>query len=167
MYTEEQKRDHIREIQRLIYEISFYNESIPIIIPDGIYGAETQGAVKIFQQEYALPATGSVDFETWEMLVKIYRQYYPVILMPDIFKKNMVLRPGGSGTAVYMIQLMLNTIGTKYITIPALALTGVYDRPTELAVESFKGVTGNNNSANGVDVNIWNDMVAFFNKLVS
>ena len=39
-YTEDQKSRHITELQRYLYSISHYNEKIPRIFPDGIYGPE-------------------------------------------------------------------------------------------------------------------------------
>ena len=61
MFSDEQLRQHIRELQQFLFGISHYNVRIPVIIPDGIYGPETAGAVKIFQQEYGLMPTGEVD----------------------------------------------------------------------------------------------------------
>ena len=64
MFSDEQLRQHIRELQQFLFGISHYNVRIPVIIPDGIYGAETAGAIKIFQQEYGLMPTGEVDRNT-------------------------------------------------------------------------------------------------------
>ena len=50
-YTDDQKTRHISELQRYLYSISHYNENIPRVMPDGIYGLETQEAVRAFQKE--------------------------------------------------------------------------------------------------------------------
>lgn len=166
MYSDDQKRDHIKELQRLLYEISFFNKRIPLIIPDGIYGPETSGAVRIFQQEYGLSVTGNVDFETWEKLIQVYKFYMPDIIKPDIFKRDTVLIPGSAGNAVYMIQLMMNAIGRLYANIPVIAMTGVYDADTERSVDSFKDISGHDKKLEGIDVHLWNDIVSKFNKIL-
>ena len=38
MFSDEQLRQHIRELQQFLFGISHYNVRIPVIIPDGIYG---------------------------------------------------------------------------------------------------------------------------------
>lgn len=166
MYSEEQKREHIKEIQQLLYELSYYNATIPRIIPDGIYGVETAEAVRLFQREYGLEPTGIADDETFERLAEINLNYYKEIKMPDVFKRDSLVIPGSAGPVVYMIQLMLNTIGNGYINMPIIQLTGIYDAPTENSVAMFKRVSGNDFTNEGVDIDLWNDIVSKFNKLV-
>ncbi len=50
-YTNEDRRNHIRELQRYLYSLSFYDETMPQVVPDGIYGRETALAVRAFQQK--------------------------------------------------------------------------------------------------------------------
>jgi len=47
-YTNEDRRNHIRELQRYLYSLSFYDETMPQVVPDGIYGRETALAVRAF-----------------------------------------------------------------------------------------------------------------------
>ena len=42
---------------------------LPIYGADGIFGDETEGAVKAFQASVGLPVTGVVDDNTWKKLV--------------------------------------------------------------------------------------------------
>ena len=39
-----------------------------LLIVDGIFGRETQQAVRVFQAREGLPVTGIVDLQTWELL---------------------------------------------------------------------------------------------------
>ena len=110
MFSDEQLRQHIRELQQFLFGISHYNVRIPVIIPDGIYGAETAGAIKIFQQEYGLMPTGEVDRYTWDKLADVHREIFINIIRPDAFRKNSLLIPGSAGPVVYLVQVMLNTI---------------------------------------------------------
>lgn len=166
IFSDDQKSSHTKELQRHLYEIAFYNKKIPFIIPDGIYGPETAEAVRAFQREYGIPMTGNTEFDTWEKIIEVNRAYYPDIIRPDIFKRDTLIIPGSAGAPVYMVQVMLNTIGRYYKNIPVIEVTGIYDAPTERAVRSFKNVTDNNSSAEGVDVKLWNDIVSIFNKIV-
>lgn len=43
------------------------------LVPDGIYGEETRGAVSEFQRRNALEVNGEVDLATWNILVLTYR----------------------------------------------------------------------------------------------
>ena len=159
-------RQHIRELQQFLFGISHYNVRIPVIIPDGIYGAETAGAIKIFQQEYGLMPTGEVDRYTWDKLADVHREIFINIIRPDAFRKNSLLIPGSAGPVVYLVQVMLNTISDRYDNIPPLGLTGIYDEPTEKSVNMFKEVTGDRNNYEGIDAELWNEIVSAFNKLV-
>lgn len=44
MFSDEQLRQHIRELQQFLFGISHYNVRIPVIIPDGIYGRGNRGS---------------------------------------------------------------------------------------------------------------------------
>lgn len=166
MFSYGQKREHIKELQRFLHEISYYNPRIPRINPDGIYGQETSDAVKIFQREYGLTATGNADSDTWKKLAEVNSFYYPAIIRPDVFGNDTVIIPGSAGPAVYFIQVMLNTIGNGYKNMPVIELTGIYDAPTERSVNMYKRVSGSNVGREGVDAELWNKIVSSFNKEV-
>ena len=52
----------IRQIQRMLREISFFDESIERVIPDGIYGEQTKSSVKSFQRSNNLYETGKANY---------------------------------------------------------------------------------------------------------
>ncbi|MCM1227139.1 MAG: peptidoglycan-binding protein [Clostridium sp.] len=166
MYSDDSRHEHIKEIQRLLYAISFGNNNVSIIFPDGIYGDETKESVRSFQREYGLSADGNVSPETWDAIVRVHRSLYPTIIRPDVFKEKMVLMPGNSGDAVYFIQLMLNCIGRKYGNIPILKLTGIYDADTQNALNVFKEISGHEVRSEGVDAHFLNAITSAFNKCV-
>ena len=74
-YTEQQKKEHIRELQSYLYAISMFDKNIPQILPDGVYDADTRAAVEAFQRTYGLPVTGDTDSATWNRIAAIYRDY--------------------------------------------------------------------------------------------
>ncbi len=66
------KREAIREIQSFLLKISYGVVGFPHITIDGIYGKETEAAVRYFQSLYDLPITGTVDFLTFLALFDAY-----------------------------------------------------------------------------------------------
>lgn len=46
--------------------------ALPKIAVDGIYGEDTQNAVREFQKVFGLPVTGVVDYPTWYEIQEIY-----------------------------------------------------------------------------------------------
>lgn len=62
----------IRTLQTMLRAISRLNSSVPPVIPDGIYGANTVAAVAGFQQTFGLPVTGITNYGTWNEIVRIY-----------------------------------------------------------------------------------------------
>lgn len=66
------KGNDVRTIQTQLNKISDHYPAIKKVNVDGDYGEATQGSVKVFQQVFHLPQTGSVDFGTWYEISKIY-----------------------------------------------------------------------------------------------
>ena len=64
--------DKVRQIQEQLARISQAYPAIPIVTPDGIYGAATRAAVEKFQSVFGLPVTGVVDYRTWYKISEIY-----------------------------------------------------------------------------------------------
>jgi hypothetical protein len=64
--------DSVQMIQRQLNAISNNFPAIPKVTVDGVYGAETQAAVRKFQEIFNLPVTGDVNFGTWYQISNIY-----------------------------------------------------------------------------------------------
>lgn len=62
----------VRQLQQQLNAIARNFPAVPTVSVDGIYGAETQDAVRIFQRIFDLPQTGIVDFSTWYKISQIY-----------------------------------------------------------------------------------------------
>lgn len=62
----------VRQVQEQLARISKSYPAIPTVTPDGIYGPQTQEAVKKFQQVFGLPQTGIIDYNTWYKISAIY-----------------------------------------------------------------------------------------------
>ena len=69
VYTrKDDDRQNIFELQRFLRYISDYYEDIPGVNPDGVFGAETENAVRGFQKRFGLEETGTANSATWEMI---------------------------------------------------------------------------------------------------
>ena len=66
------RNNDVRKIQNQLNAISNNYPAIPKIREDGIFGAQTDAAVKKFQEVFRLPASGIVDFPTWYRISDIY-----------------------------------------------------------------------------------------------
>lgn len=62
----------VRTIQEQLNRISRNYPAIPKVAADGIYGPETEEAVRTFQRIFKLPQTGVVDYRTWYKISEIY-----------------------------------------------------------------------------------------------
>ncbi|MBZ1113767.1 peptidoglycan-binding protein, partial [Clostridioides difficile] len=63
---------YVRTIQNQLNAISNSYPAVPKVIEDGIYGTDTENAVKIFQGIFGLPQSGVVDFKTWYEISRVY-----------------------------------------------------------------------------------------------
>ncbi len=159
-FTPKQKRDHIHEIQRYLHAISYMNEKIPRIIPDGFYGRETAIAVRAFQRDYGLPETGSVDPATWNKIVSVYREYLNAKPLPfDVFPSpGYVVREGDSGLFVYVLEAMLDDIAMYNDNMSRMKVDGSYNADTTQAVKRFQNKMGLPQTGD-VDSKTWNMLV--------
>ena len=62
----------VRQMQSQLNTIAGDYPAIPTIRVDGVYGSETEAAVRAFQRIFDLPVTGQVDFSTWYKISQIY-----------------------------------------------------------------------------------------------
>lgn len=159
-YTNAQMRQHIYELQTYLYAISMIDKNIPQVIPSGVYGQDTTAAVKAFQHEYGLNATGNTDPATWNKIVHVYRNEVNSAPVPyNAFPSaTAVIHKGDSGQIVYILQAMLDNIGRSFDNSPNVEVCGKYNSSTADAIKLFQkrvglAQTGTVNSAT------WNMLV--------
>lgn len=159
-YTEAQRQQHIRELQGYLHSISHTN-SLPQIIPDSVYGESTAEAVRQFQQQNQLPPTGETDTATWNAVVQAYLQEkQPQQMHVELFPAGITAyAPGDKGSAVFLIQGLLQAIRAMFPEIPPVESSGVYDSATQHAVRQFQTYTPLPPSGI-VNTETWNHLVA-------
>lgn len=143
--------EKIRELQQALRVIFWDRRRAEKIYPDGIYGPETSGAVRIMQQMEGLPETGEVDHDTWEAIINSYLavlESKKIENLPIFPNASFQLQRGAGGLIVGLVQGILQKIAETYGNIPFPYLTMQYDLLTEQSVAAFQKkvwlpVTGN------------------------
>ncbi|MEG2199203.1 MAG: peptidoglycan-binding domain-containing protein, partial [Anaerovorax sp.] len=121
----------VRSLQTFLRVISYYYKSAPIVIPDGIYGAQTQLAVSAFQQAFGLPETGEVNYDCWVKIVSVYDQIQVLIKEPEkirlIPKAKLNIQHNAKGTHVIAVKGVLNAIGSQYVNFNPLTPSDIHE----------------------------------------
>ena len=65
----------VYQVQRFIQRIAQNDPSIPSVAVDGVYGSNTQEAVRAIQAQAGLPQTGQVGPQTWLHMADLYDDY--------------------------------------------------------------------------------------------
>lgn len=93
----------VSTIQEQLNRIAQNYPLIPKSAIDGVYGAKTQEAVRVFQGVFNLPKTGIVDFSTWYRISDVY-------------------------VGVSRIAELRSSVGEEKIFIPPRSFANYYDR---------------------------------------
>lgn len=136
----------VRSLQTMLRIILADRNEPVLLIPDGIYGAQTVAAVSAFQRRHGLPVTGITDQQTWESIVEAFgpaeirtgaAQPVQIILNP-----GEVIRKGQHHTAIFLVQSMLTVLADVYKSISSPSFSGILDLPTSHALEEFQVLSG-------------------------
>ena len=73
VYKQGSEGPEVYLIQQYLSYIASVLEGIPPAEPDGVYGPQTEQAVRKFQEYFGIDVTGVVDRYTWNRIVFIYR----------------------------------------------------------------------------------------------
>ena len=113
---------------------------------DGIFGSQTEAAVRAYQQIFGLSPDGVVGPATWYSIVKRYtavtrlselrsqgQQFYAINWSPPT-----TLQVGSTGDKVRQLQYMLSVLSSYIQSIPPVTVDGVYGQGTRAAVLAFQ-----------------------------
>ncbi len=153
------KRKAITELQQALRDIAKTDSDIISIIPDGIFGEETEEAVKSFQRKYGFTETGAVDFELWEKIQEEKRRSLFILSDPiqviSIKNEDLPLSLGQVGKAVHTLNLMLSQLGELYDNFSAVNAGDEFTEETLREVKKWQQVIGHEISGE-VDKLTWN-----------
>ena len=130
-------------IQTELNRISQSYPAIPKIpVVDGVYGRQTEAAVRKFQEVFNLTVDGIVGKSTWYALIRLYtavtrlgelrsqgQQFYAINWSPPGG-----LQPGDTGEKVKLLQYMLSVLSEYIPGIPPVTVDGIYGSATRAAV---------------------------------
>ncbi len=166
-YTTWQRREHTRELQEYLRIMALRDDHHRELGVDGIFGPETEEAVRDFQRMSGLPVTGKVDHTTWERLVTDYKDMLTLLTEAEAIRPfpapQHVIRRGDTGTIVYVLQAMINDITELIEELKTLAVTGVYDEDTAQLVTQLQHISGYPETGE-VDRLFWDHLAQWFNK---
>ncbi|MBO5089518.1 MAG: peptidoglycan-binding protein [Clostridia bacterium] len=162
-------------IQTQLNRISNNYPAIPKINdPEGVFGVETQNAVRTFQQVFNLNQTGEVDKSTWYRI----KQYYNgvkglaelsgegVTISEAAVPFTNELSEGMSGIPVTTLQYYLSILAYFNGALQPVSRSGYFGPETVQAVERFQQFYGL--TPNGiVDNNTWNAITKIYTDTVA
>lgn len=127
--------------------ISYFDDRIPQVFIDGLFGENTRSGVEAFQQAYGLEPTGIIDRETWNRMTQVYAEIVASVPREALegseeIYPGRVLTPGMQGDDVRQLQTFLQEAAARYSYIPPVEITGVFDAATEDAVKAIQANQG-------------------------
>ena len=141
----------VKIIQTELNRIGMNYPAIPKIAEEnGVFGVDTENAVRKFQEIFYLTPTGTVDKSTW---YKIKQYYVGVKRLSDLMSEGITIEEarvpfsraleiGSSGTDVRSVQYYLAVIAYFNPSLDFVTVNGVYDQATANAVSAFQSYYG-------------------------
>ncbi len=158
-------RQPIRSLQTMLRVIAEDDNTLPTVVPDGIYGPTTMAAVTEIQRQEGLPLTGITDIVTWE---RIYLRYEDALVRVDraepieiILEPGQVFVLGDESPYIYLAQSMLIWLSRDQPDMVPPDHTGTYDNSTACAVEIFQKAAGLEQTGN-LDKITWKHLSRHF-----
>ncbi len=131
-----------------------YPNITPIYPLDGIYGTNSEAAVKVFQKQFNLTVDGIVGKATWYKINYIYLAVLKLAELTSLGRiendrsgeyPGIVLKEGDKGVAVQQLQFYLSSISTFDPAIsPINSIDSHFGKQTYQAVISFQNKYGLN-----------------------
>ncbi len=139
--------DNVLLLQNRLNRISRNYPGIPKIPnPAGFFNAETDEAVRAFQNQFELTVDGVVGKATWYAIARIYggvkrltdvnSEGIPLSDVTLIFRDR--LSEGSTGLGVRELQTLLSYISLFNPAVRSTAIDGIFGRGTRLSVEDFQ-----------------------------
>ena len=135
-------------IQELLNAIAVNYPNIPLIYPpDGIFGAQTESAVRTFQRQFNLTADGIVGQSTWYYISRIYVAVRKLAELGSLGRlegyftglwTGRVLRQGDVGILVQQLQYFLSILSQRYPSSPSVSIASRFGPGLDRAVRAYQ-----------------------------
>lgn len=146
--------DVFEEVRVIQYELNRISENYPSIpkipVVNGVYGTQTEAAVRAFQSVFGLDADGIVGKATWYRIKAIYNAVKRLAELTsegvsreeaeEAFESE--LSEGDSGVYVRTLQIYLATLAFFDSSYPNVTVDGVFGPSTRTAVEYVQRTNG-------------------------
>lgn len=153
------KQKAIMELQQRLRDIAKADKDVLSVIPDGIFGEETENSVRSFQRKFGLPETGVVNFEVWDRINDEHKKALFELSEPiqviSIKKEDLPLVLGQISKEVHMLNMMLNSLSEKYSNFQNVGYSDEFTAATRNEVEKWQKVI-NHDITGEVDKLTWN-----------
>ena len=138
------EKSAIRNLQRYLRQLSFFDNDIPPLPLSGVWDPHTRDAVIAFQQKNGLEPTGIADEQTWNLLFEQYtlsiEEKSPperMAIYPRLPERDS-LRLGDVGFPVTAVQYMLDELTIQFEGLDNVPQNGIYGEETVRAVAEFQ-----------------------------
>lgn len=137
----------VRRMQNFLNRIRVNFPLIPLISnPNGVFGTDTQDAVRAFQRSFNLTADGVIGRETWNKISFIYVGVTRLAELDSEGERisigenppNVILSQGSTGEHVLELQFILNYISAFYGSVPTVIKDSVFGPTVKNAVIEFQ-----------------------------
>ncbi len=168
--THDNEKAAVRQLQRFLRTLSYFDKRLPEVPIDGIFDTATENGVVAFQRAESLPETGRVDQATWE---RLYLRYLEQRIAKDAparishfprLPENYTVEVGETQFLVQVIQHALQELAVAYEWDTEVPLDGIYGESTAAAVRKFQQAHGLP-ATGGVDLATWNALADAYNRL--
>ena len=157
----------VRILQYYLEYISLFVPTVSAPAVDGIFGTETERAVRSFERTYGLSESGTVDRALWNKIQATYYNalrgidysFYEGRILP--FPGRVLLR-GSEGEDVRVLQEYLSVISDYIPDIPRTAVDGSFGDETERAVIAFNRRYGIGTNEARVTAETWDTLTEIY-----
>ncbi len=138
------------QAQVMLNRIGQNYPAIPRVATDGIFGQQTEIAVRRFQEIFNLTPDGIIGQATWYQLVRLY---VGVTDLAELESQGQTfyainwqvpndLQSGSRGQKVSQLQYMLRVMSEYVPSIPTVTVDGIFGPRTQEAVVAFQRFEG-------------------------
>ena len=162
----------VENLQYYINYLSDYYPTIPSVARDGVFGRDTENAVRELQRTFGLEPDGVVGEFTWQRMYNAYLGIVSTIPLEytagaSVAYPGVPLRIGSEGEDVALIQRYLSRISDTVTAIPQVSVTGYFGNQTQNAVRTFQELYGLSTPNGTVNAVTWDAISNAFDDISS
>jgi len=166
--------ESVRKLQGKLNRIRENYPKIPhIAVETGKFDADTDAAVRKFQELFYLCADGTCGADTWRRISDIYEavtalsEFTREGMAPNFPAEppNTLLQTGSRGAEVMLLQFLLGDVGLFYQAVPSIEIDGFFGPATKTALISFQKTFGMEPTGI-VTVETWETLFRIFDRIL-